>query len=533
MYGTGINKSSLVNIQLDSSLASQSLMYHRKDFLRANVTVENGIHLLDQLPPDTHPSEGVLDLIYNCCKGQDTPSYDERIIPFKYIINAEPVALAEINSEEEEEANNLVEVTYVLPFSNMEKGLRISKIRLEIENKKDIPVSISKFILSNAYPNSIIRPSVLVLINPHGGKGHAKSIYKGEILPILEAAKVRITYVETQFHGHATQVSRDLDVNLYDLIICCSGDGIPHEVINGFYLRPDKGVLAFNKIAVTQLPCGSGNALSLSTHGSGNPSVATFQMLKAHRAKLDLMAVTQGTGESRTTKLSFLSQCYGVIADSDIGTEHLRWLGPIRFEIGVAQKVFSGATYPCELYVKYKIDDKTEIRNHVNDYLTNNNNNNGKNLQEITEEDLQTQGPDLSQPVPHDWDRIDDHIAHNLNILYVGKMPYVSADAQFFPAALPNDGSMDMIITDSTNSAFKTTSILMAVEKGKHIDDDKVYHSKVLSYRLIPNVRDNGCHYISIDGENFPFEAFQVEVLPGVLTGLLQDGNFVETSVTK
>ncbi|EER33018.1 hypothetical protein CTRG_03443 [Candida tropicalis MYA-3404] len=531
MSAASINKSSSVNIRSKSASVSQSLIYHKKDLIRANITLENGIHLLDQLPPDTHPSESIFDAISNCCKGKDTPSFDERIIPFKYILNVEPVSMSETDSEDDEN-NNVVEITYALPFSNLEKDLRISKIKLEIENKNDLPPSIPKFILGNAFPNSIIRPSVLVLINPHGGKGHAKTIYKNEILPVLQAANVKVTYVETQFNGHATQVARDMDVNLYDLVVCCSGDGIPHEVINGFYLRPDKGVSAFNKIAVTQLPCGSGNALSLSTHGSGNPSIATFQMLKAHRAKLDLMAVTQGIGESKTTKLSFLSQCYGVIADSDIGTEHLRWLGPIRFEIGVAQKVFSGATYPCDLYVNYKIDNKAEIINHVNDYLTNTGND-GKSLPEITEENLQVKGPELNEPVPRDWKRIPDQIAHNLNILYVGKMPYVSADAQFFPAALPNDGTMDMIVTDSTSSAFKTASILMAVEKGRHIDDDKVFHSKVTSYRLIPNVRDHGRHYISVDGESFKFEAFQVEVLPGVLTGLLQDGNFVETSVTK
>ena len=68
-------------------------------------------------------------------------------------------------------------------------------------------------------------------------------------------------------------------------------------------------------------------------------------------------------------------------------------------------------------------------------------------------------------------------------------MPFVSADTQFSPAALPNDGSMDMIVTDSNNSVWKLTSILLAVESGKHIDDEKVHHTKVLSYRLIQTLK--------------------------------------------
>lgn len=181
--------------------------------------------------------------------------------------------------------------------------------------------------------------------------------------------------------------------------------------------------------------------------------------------------------------------------------------------------------------MKYKYDNNSEILNHVNDYLSNNDTEN--ELPIVTEENLQITSPDLDQPVPNDWRHIPQEISHNLNILYVGKMPFVSADTQFFPAALPNDGSMDMIVTDSNNSVWKLTSILLAVESGKHIDDEKVHHTKVLSYRLIPNIKDDSKHYISIDGEDFPFEPFQVEILPGVLTGLLQDGNFVETSFTK
>ena len=53
-------------------------------------------------------------------------------------------------------------------------------------------------------------------------------------LTILQAARANVTYFETKYHGHATEIARELDVNDYDIIVCCSGDGIPHEVINGF-----------------------------------------------------------------------------------------------------------------------------------------------------------------------------------------------------------------------------------------------------------------------------------------------------------
>ena len=57
--------------------------------------------------------------------------------------------------------------------------------------------SLAQFILTESYGKSIIRPSILVLINPHGGQGHAKTIYKNKILPILQAARANVTYFET------------------------------------------------------------------------------------------------------------------------------------------------------------------------------------------------------------------------------------------------------------------------------------------------------------------------------------------------
>ncbi|KAK9345034.1 hypothetical protein V1522DRAFT_408474 [Lipomyces starkeyi] len=40
----------------------------------------------------------------------------------------------------------------------------------------------------------------------------------------------------------------------YDPIVCCSGDGIPHEVFNGLSKRTNAAA-AF-KMPVCQLPCG-------------------------------------------------------------------------------------------------------------------------------------------------------------------------------------------------------------------------------------------------------------------------------------
>lgn len=404
------------------------------------------------------------------------------------------------------------------------------EIRNLITEVSDIPPGndATQWICKKSYPNGLMGMSALVIINPKGGKGKAANIYRKSILPVLQAAKVKVEYVETKYFRHAVDIAREMDINKYDIVLCCSGDGIPHEVINGFYQRPDKGVSAFNKLIVTQLPCGSGNALTLSTHGTSNPVISTLRMLKGTKAKLDLMGFTQGTGADKKTSLSFLSQCYGAISDSDIGTEHLRFLGAVRFEIGVTQYVLSRRVYPCDVYVDYYVEPQgmqEHFQNHLNNYDL-------SKFPIVTEESLKPKFDDLESPPPSNWIKIDDALTSKLNIFYIGKMPYVSADTQFFPAALPDDGAMDLVITTTNSSVVSLAKILTLLDTGTHVDHDEVLHAKVKAYRLVPKIprSDKAKHYLSIDGEDFPFEAFQTEVFPSVLTILLQDGEYVETS---
>lgn len=530
-------------------MSTERLIYSPSVDVKGSID-DIGVRISNQSLEALHSREdsaSYTSLLVNCLH-KDSSIHDAWIkkshIPFKNIIwcqnmkETNDIGSSKSTSQSElseNEDSKVVEITYIYPSSS--SSIKPVKLLLELKdelltNANTNDKSITSKILEKAYPNGSIKPSILVLINPHGGQGNAVKIYRNQIEPILKAANVKITYMETKYSGHATDFARELNIEEYDIIACCSGDGIPHEVINGFYQRSDKGLSAFNKIAVTQLPCGSGNALSLSTHGSNDAAIATFTMLKLKKTKLDLMAVTQGIGNKEVKKLSFLSQCYGAIADSDIGTEHLRWMGPIRFDLGVAQKTFQKAKYPCELYIDYGTKTKQEINNHFDAHQSKPVGINETNLP-LTEESLELNKFGLDQSPPSNWTKVPDDIASNVSIFYVGKMPYLSSGVQFFPAALPNDGFMDLVITDTKTSIFESTKVLLTLDRGTHVYSDSVHHAKIKSYRLIPHLKHPQNHYISVDGENFPFEPLQVELLPKVLTCLLQDGSYVDTCFTK
>lgn len=68
-------------------------------------------------------------------------------------------------------------------------------------------------------------------------------------LQLLRALDIACVRVVTERKNHAHDYIRDLpkdDFRKFDAIMTVSGDGIPHEVINGFMLRSDHGELELN-----------------------------------------------------------------------------------------------------------------------------------------------------------------------------------------------------------------------------------------------------------------------------------------------
>lgn len=435
-----------------------------------------------------------------------------------------------------------IEVTFAKP---RRQDVVPKKILLAIES--DLPSeSVVDEIMNRSYKKTKQSRSILVIINPFGGKGKAKKLFKSKAKPLLSASRCSVDIKYTKYPEHAIDIAMELDIDKYDTIACASGDGIPYEVINGLYRRPDR-VKAFQKLAITQLPCGSGNAMSVSCHWTSNPSYAALCLLKSVEARIDLMCCSQPSYVDEFPRLSFLSQTYGVIAESDINTEFIRWMGPARFELGVAFNVLQRKKYPCELYVKYAAKSKNDLKVHYLEQkgkaaltfegeMPENNNNSGnsgddskspsRNLDdEISEENFKLKYP-LKDGVPSDWERFDPSISKNIGIFYTGKMPYIAADTKFFPAALPSDGTIDMVVTDARTSVTRMAPILLALDKGSHVLQPEVIHSKILAYKLIPKLSHG---LFSVDGEKFPLEPLQVEVLPRLCKTLLRNGSYVDT----
>ena len=201
-------------------------------------------------------------------------------------------------------------------------------------------------------------------MNPHAGPGGADKIWEKQVEPLFKAARMQLTVVRTARPGEAVGLAERLDADAFDIIVALSGDGLPHEVFNGLAKRPDAR-RALSRLAVCHIPCGSGNAMSCNLYGTHRPSPATLAVIKGVPTPLDLASVTQG--DTRT--LSFLSQALGIVADLDISTEPLRWMGPHRFTYGFLVLVMKKKVYPCDIAVKVEIEHKHAVKDHYRKHI--------------------------------------------------------------------------------------------------------------------------------------------------------------------
>ncbi|KAF2222892.1 sphingosine kinase [Elsinoe ampelina] len=404
-------------------------------------------------------------------------------------------------------------ITHALPLSR--SSVRPAYITYPLPTKS-LPTATAflTVLLSRAYPPRVQRNKrIKILINPLGGRGLAPALFARDVEPILRAAGCELDVETTTHVGHAREIAREIDVDRYDVMACCSGDGTPHEVFNGL---AEQGAprRALRKMAVAQLPCGSGNAMCRNLLGTDSASVAALAVVKGERRMFDLARVSQG----ESMLWSFLSQSVGIVAESDLGTEHLRWMGGMRFTWGFLVRLLGKTVYPAEVSVLVE-EEKEKVREVYKRMRYR-----GEQMREEEREARDHEPLDrprygtVRDPVPKEWETRD---MPTLGNFYCGNMAWMATDAPFFPAALPNDGLLDLVNIDGNIRRHVSIKLLMSVEGNGFFDQKEVKYRKVKAVRITPRLRAGQKEgFISIDGERVAFEPFQVEIVEGIGTVL-------------
>ncbi|BGP48402.1 sphinganine kinase lcb4 [Rhodotorula kratochvilovae] len=370
---------------------------------------------------------------------------------------------------------------------------------------------------ARAYAGIKRRRRLHCIVNPIGGKGKAKAVWKAAVQPVFNAAgcEYTVSYTGAPFSPtNARALALAHDPSAFDALVALSGDGIVHELLNGLASQPGSGARALRETPVVHVPCGSGNALATSLYGPERVA---------------------DPGQPRL--YTFLTQAFGLMADLDLGTEHLRWMGDARFTLGYVQGAVGRRRYPCRVDVCVAPPgrgggSKAALARRHNARLDAPAQEGGSGAWEKDEmPPLKLGGADVPLPkavrtlerLPADGE-LDEEGWYTLDLseggvffAYGGKVPFVSKDVMLFPAADPSDGLLDLVLVAPMSPLSALTAMDNAATGGL-LALPSVTYLKCSAYRLSFPPPANGKKegFISVDGERVPYAPFQVECHRGL-----------------
>ncbi|THH05764.1 hypothetical protein EW145_g4558 [Phellinidium pouzarii] len=385
-----------------------------------------------------------------------------------------------------------------------------------------------KAVMEAAYDGIKPKRLLKVLVNPHGGPGKACQIYRKTVEPILVAARCKFDTTFTQRSKHAVDIARELPLERnYDALVLLSGDGLLHEVYNGF-AEHDEPIRAFS-LPIAPIPTGSANGTALNILGlemlnfifpqyGFDVGVATLNAIKGKPMKQDICSMT--IGEQRV--FTFMTQAVGLMADLDLGTEHLRWMGDMRFVVGYIQGVLKRKACPITLEIKPVETDKDKM---VEEFRTRRRKQEQKREQDDYPLELDKDALPVLRHTEEDPDTKTGWITFDKPILYLyaGKSPYVARDLLQFPLAHASDGLIDIVVQELI-SRGGLLGLMDGADKGKLFWNDTLHYCKAHAYRVTPHDSREG--NLAVDGERYPLQPFTVECHQGLGALLSPTGRY-------
>ena len=178
--------------------------------------------------------------------------------------------------------------------------------------------------LSRAFPPR----RLLCVVNPRSGSMRGRQLFAREAQPVLEAAGAILDVRETSAPGDARQWAFDLDIEAFDGIAVCGGDGTLNEVLEGLTSRRDAAT-ACTRIALSHLGGGTSNAIACNIAAECDEAFtitsAAFLAVRGVPTLVDAGRAWLQDGSSRPMLLSLQ---WALIADIDEESEWLRGCCP-------------------------------------------------------------------------------------------------------------------------------------------------------------------------------------------------------------
>ncbi|GAB4831289.1 hypothetical protein Ancab_005303 [Ancistrocladus abbreviatus] len=348
------------------------------------------------------------------------------------------------------------------------------------------------------YLNSLGRPKRLfILVNPFGGKKSALNILANTVRPMLDDAGVQYTVQETKYQLHAQEVVHGLDLTKYDGIVCVSGDGILVEVINGLLRREDWHSAIKTPIGV--VPAGTGNGMAKSLLDLvGDPCSAfnaVLPIIRGHKQSLDVATISQG----KTRYFSVLTLMWGLVADIDIESEKIRWMGSARFDIYGIQRILQLRKYHGRIHFVPAPGFDTHVEQTSQK---------AQSIQELQFGDTSEEEPKFGEygyQGPHfDMDNMNWRSMEGPFIfVWLHNVPWSGEHTMPAPDAKFSEGYLDLIVVRDCPK-MQLLALMSNLSNGGHVKSPHVLYLKVKAFILEPGPRTDDPSkggIIDVDGE--------------------------------
>ncbi|XP_077401449.1 ceramide kinase [Vanacampus margaritifer] len=195
--------------------------------------------------------------------------------------------------------------------------------------------------------------SLLVYINPYGGKRQGKHIYDQKVAPLLCRACISTDVIVTERANHARDhLKTEANLDKYDGVVCVGGDGMFSEVLHGLVARTqrERGIdpnqpdahLAPCSLRIGIIPAGSTDCICFATVGTNDPVTSALHIIVGDSQPMDVCSVHHKDTFLRYS-VSLLG--YGFYADIQTDSERQRWLGPARYDLSGVKTFLSHNYY--------------------------------------------------------------------------------------------------------------------------------------------------------------------------------------------
>lgn len=335
----------------------------------------------------------------------------------------------------------------------------------------------------------------LVVVNPFSGpKRNAAVICETLVQPMLEQSGITTVDVFiTQHAKHAQQrmakiINSPDDMANYQGLVLMGGDGIIFEVINGLLQRPDIQEIR-HSLTLGVVGCGTGNGFAASVAYAAKEPYGNltdvFLICKRKSFWSDISQFQIQTPPNDTIQKyhSFLTLSYGMIADIDIESEFVRWLGALRIDLWAVWRTLFLRKYPAQLaFLPPQNDPDPQKTSH----------------QPISWKD----------PPPANWKIIQDDII----LFWSSQVSHAAFNVQQAPTSQFNDGLFKLFLVRGNVSRLRMALILLSMETGQHVNLPHVEMIDCCAFRLTPDQNKMGRNVL--DGELVEPGPIQAQVLP-------------------